>query len=68
MPVYEIELTPEEIEAALLEARKKKWFHLQHADYWAMLERSTRQSSRESQAQKHRAKDQSTPAELRPSE
>lgn len=29
-----IELTPEEIEQALIEARKKKFFHLRNADYW----------------------------------
>lgn len=35
MNIYEsIELTPEEIEAALLEGRKKKYFHVKHREYW----------------------------------
>lgn len=37
-PYDSVELTPQEIEAALLEAKKKKWFHLRHADYWENLE------------------------------
>lgn len=30
----EIELTPEEIENALLEGRKRKFFHLRNREYW----------------------------------
>lgn len=38
-PYDEIELTPEEVEAALLEARKRKYFHVKHLDYWKEQEK-----------------------------
>lgn len=50
MPVYEIELTTEEIETALLEARKKKWFHLQHAEHWENEEKVAEQLELEAKA------------------
>jgi len=37
--VYEsIELTEEEIKAAIYEAKKKKYFHEKHKEYWQSLE------------------------------
>jgi hypothetical protein len=33
-----IELTEEEIQEALLERKKRKFFHLKHRDYWQALE------------------------------
>ena len=33
-----IELSESEIEAALLEARKRKYFKEKHADYWRQME------------------------------
>lgn len=33
-----VELTEEELKAAILEAKKKKYFKIQHAEYWASQE------------------------------
>jgi hypothetical protein len=33
-----VELTVEELESAIYEAKKKKWFHLQHEAYWQKQE------------------------------
>jgi hypothetical protein len=33
-PYKDIELTPEEIEAALYEGKKKKYFHEKSKEYW----------------------------------
>jgi len=41
-----IELTPQEVEAALLEARKKKYFHEKHKSYWEEQEKNKVKSSR----------------------
>jgi hypothetical protein len=39
MTIYDsIELTDQEKDAALLEARKKKYFHERHAAYWQVQE------------------------------
>lgn len=38
MDYNSIELTPEEIEAAILEGKKKKFFRLRNADYWKDLD------------------------------
>ena len=37
-PYEYVELTPEEIEAAILEGKKRKYFHEKSKDYWASLE------------------------------
>ncbi len=37
--IEKIELTEEEIKAAIYEAKVKKWFHEKSKDYWEMLER-----------------------------
>lgn len=34
MDYNSIELTPEEIEAAIMEGKKKKFFRIRNADYW----------------------------------
>ena len=34
-----VELTEEEIKAALLEGKKKKWFHEKNKEYWDNQER-----------------------------
>jgi hypothetical protein len=41
-----IELTPEEVEAALLEARKRKYFHEKNKSYWEEQEKKKVKSSR----------------------
>lgn len=33
-----IKLCPEEIEAAILEGKKKKYFHDKHKDFWIEIE------------------------------
>lgn len=39
MDYNSIELTPEELAAAILEGKKKKYFHERSKDYWASLEK-----------------------------
>lgn len=34
-----IELTPEELQEAIAEGKKKKWFKLSHETYWIQEER-----------------------------
>lgn len=56
-----IELTTEEIEAALLEGRKKKYFHEKNKDYWVTQEKTKQgRPLPGSQDQTHPVKDQST--------
>lgn len=49
-----VELTEDEVAMAILEAKRKKWFHMKHADYWESLESKkgkTKLISYESRAQ-----------------
>lgn len=36
-----IELTPEELQSAILEGKKKKYFHEKNKGHWASLEKGT---------------------------
>ena len=48
MTVYDsIELTEEEIAAAILEGKKRKYFHTKHAEYWAAQEKNRRGAARD---------------------
>lgn len=59
----EVELTEQELAMAILEGKRKKWFHMKHAAYWESLESpkgKTKVISYESRAQTLPANSQSS--------
>jgi hypothetical protein len=45
--ISEIELSEQEEKEALLEGRKKKYFHEKHKDYWQALEKGKTETTKE---------------------